>query len=92
MSEVRPRSAEPQARRRPWAQTDFGAILHGTKTRRGSRALGPIDGILAGAVHVGPAAAFGATRDDLFLDGSAMRCRIPPQSMCKRWIRSGRLL
>jgi hypothetical protein len=68
---------------------DFGMILCGTKTRRGSHALGPADGILAGAIRGNPAAAFGTPREDFFPDGSTMGCKIPywsaMQEMYPKW-------
>jgi hypothetical protein len=56
---------------------DVGTILRGVETCRGSRALEFIDAVLARVRQGNPAAMFGATRKDLFLDGSAMRCRMP---------------
>jgi hypothetical protein len=56
---------------------DVGTILHGMETRRGSHGLKFVGVILASVVRVNPAAAFGTTGEDFFLDGSAMRCKLP---------------
>jgi hypothetical protein len=68
---------------------DFGAILRGTKTRRGSCASGPAGKILTGAICGNPASAFGTTGKYFFLDGSVMRCKIPlwyaMQGMDPKW-------
>jgi hypothetical protein len=56
---------------------DVGTILREMKTNRVSRALQFIDVILAGGVRSNHVAAFGATREDFFSYGFAMRCKIP---------------
>jgi hypothetical protein len=56
---------------------DVGTILRKMETHRGSRGLKFVGVILASVVRVNHAAAFGATGEDFFLDGSAMRCKLP---------------
>jgi hypothetical protein len=65
---------------------DFGSILHGTKTHRGSRTAG---GILAGTVRGFSATAFSVPREGFFPDGSALWCKAPSwskmQEMDPKW-------
>jgi hypothetical protein len=55
---------------------DVGAILCGTKIHQSSRTLEFI-GEISLVLFEDLAAAFGATGEDFFPDGSAMRCKIP---------------
>jgi hypothetical protein len=56
---------------------DVGAILHGAEAYRDPHALEFVGVGLAIVGRGRPATAFGAIGEDLFLDESAMRCRMP---------------
>jgi hypothetical protein len=54
-----------------------GAILHGAEAYRDPRALEFVGAVLAGVGRGRPAPSFGTIGEDLFSDGSAMRCKTP---------------